>query len=73
MTVTHFSVNGRMLIFRPRLPLAAQKFADGAPCLIDGHIRVGACAGIGVGDGDPAERLPADDPGLLFFFPDGIE
>src|SRR5260370_18285421 len=55
------------------LQLAAQKFADGAPCLIDGHIRVGPCAGIGVGDSDLAERLPANDPGLLLFFPVWIE
>src|SRR5258708_38222403 len=55
------------------LPLAAQKFADGAPSLIDGHICVGTCAGIGIGDGDPAERLPANNPGLLLFFPAGIE
>src|SRR5712692_11572258 len=53
--------------------LAAQEFADGAPSLIDGHIRVRAGAGIGVCNGNPAERLPANDPGLLLLFPVGIE
>src|SRR5229473_458082 len=54
-------------------PLAVKEFADGAPGLIDGHIRVRVCAGIGVCDGDLAESLPANDPGFLLFFPIGIE
>src|SRR5260370_41903449 len=54
-------------------PLAVKEFADGAPGLIDGYIRVRVCAGIGVCDGDLAESLPAHDPGFLLFFPIGIE
>jgi len=49
--------------------LAAKEFTDGAPGLIDGHVGTGAGAGIGVCDGNLAER----DPGLLHFFPIGIE
>src|SRR6266446_7235589 len=53
--------------------LAAQQFTNGAPGLINGDIRVGAGARIGVGYNDFAERFPANDPGLLLFFPAGIE
>src|SRR6266480_791928 len=53
--------------------LAAKEFTDGAPSLIYGHVGIGAGAGIGVCDGHLAERLPANDPGLLLFFPVGIE
>ena len=49
--------------------LAAKEFTDGAPGLIDGHVGIGAGAGIGVCDGNLAER----DPGLLHLFPIGIE
>src|SRR6202521_116056 len=49
------------------------QFANGAIGLIDSGVRLGACAGVGIGDRDPAERLSSDHPRLLPLFPIWIE
>src|SRR3989440_6481691 len=78
MAACHFEMSlapglRQQTILARRACSAVQKFADGAPGLIDGDIRVRAGAGIGICDGNLAERFPADDPGLLLLFPSGIE
>lgn len=63
----------RAYMTRLRQELAVQQFSDGAPGLIDGHVGVSAGAGVGIRDGNLAKNLAPDDPGLLSFFPIGIE
>lgn len=61
------------LFRRSQLSIVRQNFRDRAMRLVDGHVRVGVAAGIGVGDNDAAEALAADHPRLFFFFPIGIK
>src|SRR4029077_19920092 len=49
------------------------QFANGAIGLIDSGVRLGARAGVGIGDRNSAEGLPPNDPRLLPFFPVWIE
>ena len=44
------------------LGLRRQKLTHGAVSLADGDLGHGPCAGVGVGDGDPATRMPGGDP-----------
>ena len=45
------------------------QFCDCAMGLINRHICISACAGVGVGDCDAAESLPPHYPWFLIFWP----
>ena len=50
-----------------------ERFANGAPSLVDRHVGISACAGIRIRDHDSAEGRAADDVGLVGLVPVRIE